>query len=161
MRCVLTLALLALAAGPVCAETYKWVDDKGRTHYSNNPPPSAGNAKQLRQVEDRLSTYQTDPAYEQYLRRRSEQIAARQEAEWQERQRYLAAAQAAPDYYQTSMSTYPDYYYGYPAYYAPGYVVGSRNLRHKVVHHVWNQPHVSHNGPSGFGASHGGHGGHR
>jgi hypothetical protein len=144
MRCVLTLALLAVAAGPVWAETYKWVDDKGRTHYSNNPPPSAGQAKQVSQVEDRISTYQTDPAYEQYLRRRAEQISATQEAEWQARQRYLAAAQAAapPDYYQANLSSYPDYYY--PAYYAPGYVVGARNNhRPRVMHHGSNRGQVS------------------
>ena len=43
------------------AETYKWVDDKGVTNYSNAPPPSAKSAKALKTVEERISVYQHDP----------------------------------------------------------------------------------------------------
>jgi hypothetical protein len=141
--------LLILAAMCAHAETYRWVDEKGRVNYSNTPPPSAGKAKQVRAVEDRVSTYQTDPAYEQYLRQRAAQITAAQEAAWLERQRQLAAAQAAypPDYYQSSYSSYPDYYYSgyvYPVAYA---VAGAR--RNQVMHHTGSsRAHVSHHGAS-------------
>ena len=148
---MMRLALLLLVvAWPACAETYKWVDDKGVVNYSNNPPPSAGKAKQVRAVADRISTYQTDPAYEQYLRQRAEQIAAAQEAEWAERQRYLAAAQAfyPPDY--NSSSYYADYYRGY-AY--PMFVVGTVR-RHHVTHHGGGRNHVAHRG-GGHGFSSG------
>src|SRR5262249_799517 len=131
------------------AETYKWVDDKGRVNYSNAPPPSAGKAKQVQAVEDRVSVYQTDPAYERYLRQRAEQITARQEAEWRERQQYLAAAQPA---YTPMRPSYPDYYsgYGYSGYFYPAYVVGTRTNRNHVVHHgrTTSPVRVSHHGGS-------------
>ena len=132
-------ALLLVVAWSAHAETYKWVDDKGRVNYSNTPPPSAaGKTKRVSAVEDRVSVYQTNPAYEQYLRRRAEQIAARQEAEWAERQRYLVAAQAAypASPYQGMSSSYPDYY-GYATYLPAAYVVGTaRNRnRNRVMHH--------------------------
>lgn len=37
-RLILSLGLL-LCAAPSSAGLYKWVDDKGVTHYSENPPP--------------------------------------------------------------------------------------------------------------------------
>ena len=161
MRLALVLLLVAWSAH---AETYKWVDDKGRVNYSNTPPPPLARAKQVRAVEDRVSVYQTDPEYERYLRQRAERIAAAQEAEWQERQRYLAAAQAAspPDYYQTNTFGYPDYY-GYGYSYATGYVVGGGH-RHRVMHHGSHRPSVmpaprSGGGTRGFSGGHGG--GHR
>lgn len=41
------LAVLAVAlALPAAAELYKWVDEKGVTHYSETPPPDA-NAKRI------------------------------------------------------------------------------------------------------------------
>jgi hypothetical protein len=156
MRLALLL-LVMVVAGSAHAETYKWVDDKGRVNYSNTPPPSAGKAKQIRAVEERVSVYQTDPEYERYLRQRAAQIDAAREAEWQERRRYLVAAQAAyppADYNQASY--YPDYY-GY----AYGYIVGG-GQRHRVMHHVAH--HVPHAAPRsggsrGFGGGRGG--GHR
>jgi len=146
VRLVLTLVLFA-AVAPAGAETYKWVDAKGRVNYSNTPPPEAAKAKQVREVEDRMSVYQTDPAYEAYLRQRAAQIAAAQEAEWAERRRYLVAAQASyPSGYQDGTSAYPDYYsgYGYGSYFPA--VVGTRNnLRNRVMHHNGGRPvHVSH-----------------
>ncbi|PHV08843.1 glutaredoxin family protein [Janthinobacterium sp. BJB412] len=38
------LLLCAGAAGGVHAQVYKWVDDKGVTHYSDAPPPPSGKA---------------------------------------------------------------------------------------------------------------------
>jgi uncharacterized protein DUF4124 len=56
------LAALAasLAAAPAWADTiYKWVDDQGVVHYANSRP-----ARQKSEVltEDRISTYQSEPA---------------------------------------------------------------------------------------------------
>ena len=38
-------ALLLLCAGAASAQVYKWVDDKGVTHYSDMPPPPTSKAK--------------------------------------------------------------------------------------------------------------------
>jgi len=54
--------VLLLVARPLCAETYKWVDEKGVTNYSSSPPANAGLAKKTRLVEERLSVYTPDPA---------------------------------------------------------------------------------------------------
>lgn len=44
-----TLALLSLgiAALAANAQVYKWVDEKGRTHYSETPPPDSKSAKKV------------------------------------------------------------------------------------------------------------------
>jgi hypothetical protein len=55
-------ALIAiLAAGPVAAQVYKWVDDAGATHYSDKAPEKAGPASKLEVVVDRISVYHQDP----------------------------------------------------------------------------------------------------
>lgn len=46
--------LLAAASAPVYAQIYKWVDESGRTHYSDKAAP---NAKSVSTVADRVSTY--------------------------------------------------------------------------------------------------------
>lgn len=33
--------VLCLLAAPVCAELYKWTDESGKIHYTDQPPPSA------------------------------------------------------------------------------------------------------------------------
>ena len=38
----------AFAAGAACAQPYRWVDDKGRVHYTDTPPPAA--AKQVEKI---------------------------------------------------------------------------------------------------------------
>lgn len=43
---VLLISLLALAL-PASAALYKWVDEKGVTHYSESPPPEGTQAKKL------------------------------------------------------------------------------------------------------------------
>jgi hypothetical protein len=37
-RCLLLVAML-VAAAPAAAQVYRWVDDRGRVHYSNDTPP--------------------------------------------------------------------------------------------------------------------------
>lgn len=39
MRIVIYSLLVFLAAGPAHAATYKWVDEDGKVHYSDSPPP--------------------------------------------------------------------------------------------------------------------------
>jgi hypothetical protein len=53
--------VLLLVARPLCAETYKWVDEKGVTNYSSSLPASATLAKKAQVVEERLSVYTPDP----------------------------------------------------------------------------------------------------
>jgi len=50
------LPLLALVLLPLCASAeglYKWVDEKGVTHYSESPPPDSSKAKKATKVEIR------------------------------------------------------------------------------------------------------------
>jgi len=53
--------VLLLVARPLCAETYKWVDEKGVTNYSSSPPANARLAEKTQVVEERLSVYTPDP----------------------------------------------------------------------------------------------------
>jgi hypothetical protein len=74
------------------AETFKWVDEKGVVNYSNSPPP-AGRARQgVATVEDRVSTYESEPA----LREPAAKAAAPDyaELEWLRRQEYMMQAKA-------------------------------------------------------------------
>jgi hypothetical protein len=57
-------AAAALTSAPVGAEVYKWVDNNGRTHYSDQLPDR--NARVL-SVGDRLSLYSPEPAVAQAL----------------------------------------------------------------------------------------------
>ena len=41
-------------------QLYKWVDERGVTNYSNQPPADPKAAKTVRPVEDRLSVYSPD-----------------------------------------------------------------------------------------------------
>ena len=61
MRLRILAVVLLLVARPLCAETYKWVDEKGVTNYSSSPPASAKLAEKTKVVEERLSIYTPDP----------------------------------------------------------------------------------------------------
>jgi len=87
-RCSLAILLLALAAPAIQAETFKWVDEKGVTNYSNKLPPPGKAAKSLQTVEDRISTYETDPSLIRAMARPGRPDYA--EAEWLQRQRLMA-----------------------------------------------------------------------
>jgi hypothetical protein len=56
------VALLGAATPAVSAQLYKWVDERGITNYSNQPPADPDTAKNLRPVEGSLSVYSPDPA---------------------------------------------------------------------------------------------------
>ena len=51
-----------LAAAPASAQLYKWVDERGVTNYSNQPPADPKAIKKLGVVADRVSVYTPDPA---------------------------------------------------------------------------------------------------
>jgi len=99
------MVLLAiLAAAPACAQLYKWVDERGVTNYSNQPPADPKTAKKLARVEDSISVYTPDQALTQAVeafRQKSahasaERIASlERELEAERRARQLAAAAAA------------------------------------------------------------------
>ena len=56
MKTLLISIVILLGAGgtPAFAQVYKWVDESGRTHYSDAAPSSA---KRVETVADRVSTY--------------------------------------------------------------------------------------------------------
>jgi hypothetical protein len=54
-----SVILLAAAGGPAHAQIYKWVDEAGKTHYSDTAPASR---KKVDTVADRISVYAPDPA---------------------------------------------------------------------------------------------------
>jgi hypothetical protein len=88
-RSALLIALM-LAAALARAETYKWVDERGVTTYSNTPP-----AAKAQVVADRISVYPTDAALNREIELYRRMDLA--EAEWLQRQR-LMALQAAVVY---------------------------------------------------------------
>jgi hypothetical protein len=53
-----SVILLAAAAGPAHAQIYKWVDEAGKTHYSDQAPAGG---KKPDTVADRISVYSPDP----------------------------------------------------------------------------------------------------
>jgi hypothetical protein len=66
-RCCALPGLIALiAASPASADqqVYKWVDGNGRLNYSDTPPPENDKLSHsmLSVVQDRISTYATDPS---------------------------------------------------------------------------------------------------
>jgi hypothetical protein len=60
-RFVCVLAVL-VAGTPAWAQVYKWVDENGVTHYSDQSPAKRQGVKKLDIVTDRLSVYTPDPS---------------------------------------------------------------------------------------------------
>jgi len=129
------LALLAAAAWPLAAgaETYKWVDEHGVVNYSNTPPAAAApsGGMKLARVEDRVSTYESDPAL---LRAVAARAAAPRpdyaEMEWLQRQRFMMERELAQQAYGNGQCVYPaDCSPGYYPYFGPVAFV----RRHPVV----------------------------
>jgi len=139
----MVLASLILAMPVIAgAELYRWVDERGVTNYSNQPPAGAQAARKMRVVENKVSVYTPDRTLTQAVEaarmravddirtgRRERQI----ETEWLARQ-YRASAQ--PDYVEPCSAAdprcagygmYPD---APPAVYgAGGYGAGRGRLR--------------------------------
>jgi len=80
------LAALALAAGAAEAALYKWVDDKGVTHYSDTMPPEAVNKGNVQLSPQGLPIKKTDPAItpEQRKAREAEEERQQEAAKLQE-----------------------------------------------------------------------------
>ena len=79
-------AALALAL-PLHAETYKWVDENGVTHYSSTPPAGAVKATL---IEERVSVMTADPSLQSAIADMRAQALRRQEyveQEYLQRQR--------------------------------------------------------------------------
>jgi hypothetical protein len=124
----LLIGFSIFASQLACAELYKWVDERGVTNYSNQPPADPKAAKKLAHVEDRVSVYTPDRPLLQAVeaaqvqrnsRAANERVAnlERQlESERRARQ-YAAAAQAAADPCAGNLNC--DGYYG-GGYYPPG-----------------------------------------
>lgn len=101
---------IALAAASVAhAQTYKWVDERGVTNYSNTPPARGAAST----IEDRVSVVESEPLQAQAAA--VERRLALQEAEWLQRQRLMALA-------QPQLPLYPSDYYSAPVYYPVAFV---------------------------------------
>jgi hypothetical protein len=122
VRLALCLVVL-LAAAPLQAQVYKWVDAKGVTHYSDKPPADA-QAKPM-VVEDRLSVIPSDPALSAataQMRAAGARQAELAQAEWLQRQQMMmAAAQSTAYSYDCPYRVDCDfgYRYGYGYAYSP------------------------------------------
>ncbi|MGH8701096.1 MAG: DUF4124 domain-containing protein, partial [Burkholderiales bacterium] len=55
----------AFAAAPATAQIYKWVDERGVTNYSSEPPADPKAASSMRVVEAQISVYTPDKALTQ------------------------------------------------------------------------------------------------
>ena len=99
MRVLLRCAILAgaiAAAAPVYADTYKWIDDKGVTNYSDSPPSAKASKAQV--VTDRISIVSSDPSLRSAIaefRTRAARQAEFDEADWLQRQRLMLAEETA------------------------------------------------------------------
>ena len=49
-RMLRALIVLLLIAPPVWAQQYRWVDDKGRVHYTDTPPPPSARSSQKKNL---------------------------------------------------------------------------------------------------------------
>ena len=126
-RSIAIFLIFAAAAWPVLAGTYKWVDENGVTNYSNKPP--LGKVSKTQVVEERISVVAPDPSVGwaiAAMRARAARQAQYDEAYWQQRLRYMLAAQTSyPTAYGMGYGPYTNSYYPYYPYYAPFFAVGS------------------------------------
>jgi len=125
---LLPALIFILAALPVQAQVYKWVDAKGQVNYSNAAPASAAGKTQV--VEEQISVMGMDPAVRAYAERSYAERTRQNDADWQLRQRAM--------YTQASTPSYDSGYSGdyYPAYYG-GYYGGAGYLR-RPLHPLLN-----------------------
>jgi hypothetical protein len=149
-------SILALAAWPVLAQVYKWVDDKGVVNYSNEAPADR-KATQLDPKAARVSIIGTDDASkraanaqtslnERVLSEKIDRLERKLDEERYARSASQAQAQTAADsWYQQCLRDRRvdcdyagmDPYYGYGPYYGywPVVVARQRPFRDHVTHH--------------------------
>lgn len=134
MRALIQLSILlaaSLAIAPACAELYKWVDARGVTNYSSEPPSDPKSAKKLTRVENTISVYTPDDAFMQSvkaLRERNVKTLSEPEPERQQ----VASMQLQSPYEQCLASGRPDCDTQYGDYY-PGYLPGIAVFRGRPV----------------------------
>jgi hypothetical protein len=132
-KAVLLGGALLLAATPLCAETYKWVDEKGVTNYSSTPPPAK--ATHAKVIEDRISVIPSDPSFAEAsaaLRAREARRAEYAHAEWLQRQNAMPYAQAEAYAGYADCTYCSDYYpYGYASYFPAYFVARSFRTGHR------------------------------
>jgi hypothetical protein len=80
------LILLMLSSANACAELNKWIDESGKVHYSDQPPPLNVKARTLR------STAVTSPADAAASAPAAPKTIAEREAEWKKEQREKQSA---------------------------------------------------------------------
>jgi hypothetical protein len=145
----LLIAALSLAGHPSYAQQlYKWVDERGVTNYSNQPPADPKAAKSVRPVEDRLSVYTPDQGLVQAIEDNQKNFDQRQrerakvqalenqlEAERRARQQSAAAAQDTQQGYDRCISAGRldcAALYGVPEVYTPIIVGPPRHRRQNI-----------------------------
>jgi len=66
MTALRLIALSLVMAGTASAQSYRWVDEKGRIQYSDTPPPGAAKSVQKKQFRDNAigeqGSYELDKA---------------------------------------------------------------------------------------------------
>lgn len=145
----LLIALVAiLASAPASAQVYKWVDERGVTNYSNQPPTDA--AKKVAIVEDKISVYTPDKALMQAIEAArqgsnqalSERVASlERELEAERRARQYASAVEAPAAYDPCQGGRAIDCGGfYSGYYLYGPAVAIVPFRHRPGHIVQTKP---------------------
>ena len=72
-RLALVAMLVLLPGTPAYAQVYKWVDERGVTNYSSEPPPDAKAKSKAKLVEDTLSVYTPPKAITQAIEDAREQ----------------------------------------------------------------------------------------
>ena len=65
---ILALLVLTCVSATASAQLYKWVDERGITNYSNDPPPPAATANKLTRVENKISVYTPDESFMQAVK---------------------------------------------------------------------------------------------
>lgn len=130
MRALVQLLIVlaaSLATAPACAELYKWVDARGVTNYSNDPPSDPKSAKKLVRIENKLSVYTPDEGFMQAVKAQHERSIKALAEPAPERQTQQVASIQAPSPYEQCLASgrldcdtlYGDYY---PAY-LPGVAI--------------------------------------
>ncbi len=136
----LPLVFGLLAAVPVYAQVYKWVDERGVTNYASEPPQDAKGKSKARIVEDTLSVYTPPKAVTQAIEDAREQRKSplaekvddlERQLEAERRARQVAANAAAEAQAAAAEATPPGMING--TWYPPGAVIVPRGRHHHVL----------------------------
>lgn len=90
------LMLLLLLAGMAEGQTYRWTDEDGKTHFSDQPPPTGATASEELEVQGPAPIGQgrdVEAIYERTRRLRDAEAAEQQKQQAQERREQARATQ--------------------------------------------------------------------